>query len=113
MNLVMELERLKQELNYSIKQLRINGEAYAAAERDYKIALRRKSLILKDDGMAVTLIDKVVYGERDVAEKRFKRDVAEAVYMANQECIQSTKLQMRLVENQIAREWGQAGQGGF
>ena len=53
----------------------------------------------------VCLIDKVVYGIPSVAEKRFKRDVAKAVYEANQESINTQKLQIRIIDNQIQREW--------
>ena len=53
------------------------------------------------------MIDKTCYGIPSVAEARFKRDVAEAVYKANLEAINSIKLQMRLLENQLQREWGQ------
>jgi hypothetical protein len=53
------------------------------------------------------MIDKTAYGIPSVAEARFKRDVAEVTYKANQEAINSIKLQLRLIENQIQREWGQ------
>ena len=56
--------------------------------------------------MAITLIDKTCYGIPSVAEARFKRDVAETVYKANLEAINSIKLQLRLLESQISREWG-------
>ena len=52
------------------------------------------------------MIDKVVYGVPEIAELRFKRDIADTVYQANLEAINSTKLQMRILENQISREWG-------
>lgn len=55
--------------------------------------------------MPVTLIQQVVYGIPEVAEKRFKRDVKEAIYQANQEAINSTKLQIRVIENQLQREF--------
>ena len=55
--------------------------------------------------MAIGMIDKTCYGIPSVAEARFKRDVAEAVYKANLEAIQSIKLQLRLIENQISREY--------
>ena len=58
--------------------------------------------------MAVGMIDKCCYGIASVAEARFRRDVAEAIYKANQEAINSIKLQMRLIEAQISREWGEA-----
>ena len=51
------------------------------------------------------MIDKVCYGIPSVAEARFKRDVAEAVYKANQEAINSIKLQIRILNDQLDREW--------
>ena len=94
----------------SIKQLRTSGTEFAQAERDYKVLLRSECLKLRDDGMAIGMIDKTCYGIPSVAEARFKRDVAEAVYKANLEAINSIKLQLRLLENQIQREWSQSGE---
>lgn len=105
-DLYQELQSKTEQLDYSVKQLRKNGTAYAQAEKDYKVLLRSECLKLRDDGMAIGMIDKTCYGIPSVAEARFKRDVAEAVYKANQEAINSIKLQMRLLEEQIKREWG-------
>ena len=105
-DLLQDIERKTQELTASVRMLRQNGTEYARAEKDYKILLRQECLKLRDDGMAVGMIDKTCYGIPAVAEARFKRDVAEAVYKANQEHINSVKLQLRIIENQIAREWG-------
>ena len=101
-----ELQVKTRQLDASIKALRKNGTEYALAERDYKVMLRQECLRLRDEGMAIGMIDKTCYGIPSVAEARFKRDVAEAVYKANMEAINSVKLQMRLIENQIGREWG-------
>jgi hypothetical protein len=106
-DLYNELQQKTRELETSIKLLRKNGTAYAEAERDYKILLRTECLKMRDEGMAVGMIDKTAYGIPSVAEARFKRDVAEATYKANQEAINSIKLQLRLIESQIQREWGQ------
>ena len=103
-----ELQMKTRQLDASIKALRKNGTEYAQAERDYKVLLRQECLRLRDEGMAIGMIDKTCYGIPSVAEARFKRDVAEAVYKANSEAIASTKLQMRLIEAQIDREWGGA-----
>lgn len=106
MELYEELNNKIQQLEASIKSLRVNGTAYAEAERDYKILLRTECLRLRDEGMAIGMIDKTCFGIPSVAEARFKRDVAESVYKANQEAINSIKLQLRLIENQLQREWG-------
>ena len=105
MNLFNELQQKTKELDVNIKNLRKLGTEYAQTERDYKVLLRQECLKLRDDGMAIGMIDKTCYGIPSVAEARFKRDVAEAVYKANLEAINSIKLQMRLIENQLEREW--------
>lgn len=108
MDLYSELTIKTAALDASVKQLRKTGTAYAEAERAYKVLLRQECLRLRDEGMAIGMIDKVCYGIPSVAEARFQRDVAECVYKANMEAINSIKLQMRLIEAQISREWGQA-----
>lgn len=111
MDLYTELRQLTEQLEISIKSLRKTGTAYAQAEKDYKVLLRQECLKLRDEGMAIGMIDKTCYGIPSVAEARFKRDVAEATYKANSEAINSIKLRMRLVENQLQREWTNTGVG--
>lgn len=106
MDLYEELQVKIAQLERAVKDLRVNGIAYAEAERNYKIKLREECLKLRDEGVAIGMIDKTCYGIPSVAELRYKRDVAEAIYKANQDGIQSVKLQMRLIDNQIDREWG-------
>lgn len=106
-DLYNELNQKIKELSISIQSLRKTGTEFAEAERDYKVTLRQEALKLRaEKGMPVTLIQQVVYGVPEVADKRFKRDVKEAVYNANQEAINSIKLQIRVIESQLNREWG-------
>lgn len=111
MELYEELRKLTEDLEISIKHLRKTGTAYAQAERNYKILLRQECLKLRDEGMAIGLITLTCYGIPEVAEARFKRDVAESVFVANKEAVASIKLQMRIVENQIQREYANTGVG--
>lgn len=106
MDLYTELQQKTKHLDLCIKELRHSGTAFAEAEREYKVLLRTECLKLRDGGMAIGMIDKTCYGIPSVAEARFKRDVAETTYKANLEAINSIKLQMRLIEAQIEREWG-------
>ena len=106
--LFQELQAKTAQLDKSVRMLRQTGGEYAQAERDYKILLRTECLKLRDDGMAIGMIDKTCYGIPSVAEARFKRDCAKAVYQANLEAINSIKLQIRILNEQINREWGQA-----
>jgi len=105
MDLYNELQQKIKELDISIKNLRISGTEYAQAEKDYKIKLREECLKLRDEKMAIGMIDKTCYGIPAIAQLRFLRDVKETVYKANQEAINSIKLQMRIIESQLDREY--------
>lgn len=105
-DLYNELQAKIKQLDASIKMLRVNGTNFAQKERDYKVLLRQECLKLREEGMAIGMIDKTCYGIPTVATARFERDIAETVYKANIEAIQSIKLQMRLIESQLQREWG-------
>lgn len=103
-----DIQNLCNELDISVKSLRKTGSEFAQAEQDYKIKVREEVLKLRDDGMAVTLIAQIIYGIPSVANLRYNRDVKEAVYKANQESINVTKIKIRVLENQYNKEWGQA-----
>ena len=105
MDLLNELQNLTKQLSNSLKQLRINGIKLAEAEKEYKVAVNKKALQLRSEDMPVTLISQVIYGYDDIAQLRFLRDSAEVVYKANVEAIMTIKLQIRIIENQIEREY--------
>ena len=106
--LVNELNDLCAKLTVSGRQMAKYGRELAEAERDYKICLRQEALRLRSGGEAIGMIDKTVYGIPEVAELRFKRDVAKTMYQTAQESINTLKLKIRILDAQIAREWGSA-----
>lgn len=107
--LLNELNMLCDKLTITGRQLKKYGNEKAEAERDYKIALRQEALKLRaEKRMPVTLIQQVVYGVPEVAEKRFKRDVAETMWATCMESINVLKLKIRILDAQISREWGNA-----
>lgn len=100
-----EIQSKTKQLDYSVKELRKSGTAYAEAEKAYKIKLRETALRLRSQDMAVGMISMTVYGVPEVAELRFKRDCCEAVYKANVEAINAIKLEIRIINEQLSREW--------
>lgn len=108
MGLYQELQSKISLLDVAVKELRGRGTAYAQAERDYKVALAKEILDKRGDGMPVTIIGDVCRGQKDIAQLRFERDCAEVLYRSALEAINSIKLQIRVIENQVSREWGQA-----
>ena len=76
MDLITDIQMLMEELTISIKKLRQTGNALAEAEREYKITLRQEALKLRlEKDMPVSLINQIIFGVPEVADKRFKRDV--------------------------------------
>lgn len=109
MDLYEQIQNYIAQLDIAVKQLRKSGTDLAEAEQRYKICLREEALKLRaEKNMPVTLINQIIYGVPEVARLRFDRDVKEAIYQANLESINSTKLKLRILENQLDREWGQA-----
>lgn len=105
-DLMNELNDLCNKLSVSGRQMQKYGNELAEAERNYKICLREEALKLRTTkDMPVTLINQVVYGVPEVAELRFKRDVAETMYKVSQESINTLKLKIRVLDAQISREW--------
>jgi hypothetical protein len=105
MDLYNDLQAKLEQLSASLKKLRQTGSEYAKMERDYKILLRQEVLKLRNEGEAIGVIQLTCYGIPSVAEARFKRDVSEAIYRANQEAINTLKLEIRLIESQLEREY--------
>ena len=107
-DLYKELQTKTKQLDASVRLLRKNGTELAQKEHDYKVKVATRVFEMKDEGTPATLINLVIYGDREVAKLRLDRDIAEVVYNANQESINSLKLQLRLIESQLNREWGTA-----
>lgn len=105
MDLYNELNAKLDQLSASLKKLRQTGSEYAKTERDYKILLRQEVLKLRNEGEAIGVIQLTCYGIPSVAEARFKRDVAKTIYEANKEAINTLKIEIKLIQAQIEKEW--------
>ena len=84
-----EIQEKQKMLDKAIEQLAQNGYKLAECERDYKIAVNKKALELRSQDVPVTLINQVIYG-----------------YNANLEYINTLKLQIRILSNQLDKEYG-------
>lgn len=105
LDLISEIGAKSAMLDTAVKQLGIRGKAYAQAERDYKVALAKKIMQEREKGTPVTIVSDICRGDTEIARLRFERDCAEVVYKSAMEAIQSIKLQIRILDAQIEREW--------
>jgi len=107
-DLVTDLQALIVKTNKAVDALARNGVKLAEAERAYRVALRQEILKEREAGLPATLIGDLARGDTYIADLKLARDSAEAVYDANREAINVWKLQSRLMESQISREWGRS-----
>lgn len=110
-DLYVEERQLRSKLDALIDEYRRCGIEHAKRDREYYVLKATKTLELKDQGMPATVIAQVIKGVEPVAEAREKMLVAEVMTRAALEAVLSTKLQVKLVDSQLQREYStpQAG----
>lgn len=95
-------------LSRSVAELRIRGEAKAKADAAYR-ALKAKAILeARADGVPATLAKEVIYAREDLQQALLERDCTEVLWDTCIEGINATKLQIRVNESQLERDWGQA-----
>lgn len=104
-DLTQELNEKVNLLNKALSALPERGRSYARAEYDYRVALSKDILVERSEGLPVTIISDVCRGKETIAKLKFKRDVAEAMHKSALEAINGYKLQIKILENQIDREY--------
>lgn len=104
MDLQIELNSKLKDLDVAIKSLRKTGSDYAKAYTDYRIALAKELLQLKNEGYAITLAGDIARGKPEIAHLKFNEISKEAIYKANLESINATKLAIKIIQEQMNRE---------
>ena len=105
-DLINDLQHRLKMIDRAITTLANNGQRKAQAEMNYRMALAKKIITEREKGTPVTIIGDLCRGDPQVAALKFERDVAEVVYDSNIESINSWKLDARMMDAQISREWG-------
>ena len=81
------------------------GRKRAEAEREYRVAIRTRTLWEREKGTPATYMSDVVRGYQDIAQLRLERDVADAEYEANREAVNVAKKTVDTFREVIAREY--------
>lgn len=99
-------EEIKKSLHRSMDRMYSNGVDYAEKTRTYRTKLAETILVLKANGIQISILDKVAKGQEAVADAEFEMITAEVLYKASQENIMIQKKLLDSVEEEIRREWG-------
>lgn len=109
MDLIQELTEKLQLLDQTISEIKKRGRELAECERNYRVSLASKILTERADGQPVTIINDICRGDEIVAELKLKRDIADSMYTSVQEAINVYKIQVRILESTINREYNSRG----
>ena len=105
MDIYNELQYKIKILDATIKELTKTGREYAQAYTNYRVALAKELLKLKDEGYAITLAGDIARGKPEIARLKFEEISKEAIYKANLESINATKLTIKILQEQINKEY--------
>lgn len=101
-----QMEKLTKYLNAALKEYSSRGRDYAEAYKNYRVAVAKELLELRDAGMPVTIAYDIARGNDYVADLKQKEIIAESLYNSCKEAINTYKLQIKILQEQINKEYG-------
>ena len=108
-DLYAERKAIIDELVEECETMRNSGCQLAHNESEYRKAVRVETLKERMEGTPVPVISDLVRGIPYVAELRDALKCSEAIYKSSQEKINVLKLRLRIVEEDISRDWHSGG----
>lgn len=105
MDLYNQLLELSQKLDRTLHNIPKVSRDYAEAQREYRTILAETVLRLENEGRPVTNLQIIARGKKEVARAKVREITTEALYKATLEAINVYKLQVRILSEQIEREW--------
>ncbi|KHD34037.1 hypothetical protein NL50_18050 [Clostridium acetobutylicum] len=84
-------------LDKGVDYITQKAKEFASAEKQYRVALSKEIVKLKESGMSVTLISDVARG--NVAELKFKRDLAEQTYKASRDMLMALSNELSAMQS--------------
>lgn len=106
-----EAQRVRAELAGELERCGRSGAQFAENEREYRKELAKAILAEREKGVPVSIVGDVARGIPYIADLKCARDCSEAIYKASQEAINVQKLNLRLLDAQMSREWNSGNQG--
>lgn len=106
-DLLIELYELRRSMNQALRIAKERGMDLAEKEATYKVAKGKLVLCEREKKTPVSVINDIVLGDPMISELRQERDIAKVLYINAQEAINVRKLELRIVEAQLGREWNE------
>ncbi|KYH35851.1 hypothetical protein CLTEP_02440 [Clostridium tepidiprofundi DSM 19306] len=92
MQIGQEIHNTSKRIEEGVNRLHKYAVAYATAEKEYRIALAKEIMFLRDNKLPVTLVNDVARG--NTAEQKFKRDLAEVEYKTARDMLNALQAEL-------------------
>mgnify|MGYP002517342431 FL=1 len=105
MDLLQELWKINDLLTKALEQYKQRGREYAQAYKCYRVMLAQELLRLRAEQVPVTIAYDIARGKEDIANAKEQEIITESLYESCKEAINTYKLQMKIIQEQINKEW--------
>ncbi len=105
MDLLQELWKINDLLTKALEQYKQRGREYAQAYKTYRVMLAQELLRLRAEQVPVTIAYDIARGKEDIANAKEMEIITESLYESCKEAINTYKLQMKIIQEQINKEW--------
>lgn len=106
MEQLLQMNELNKLLLTALGELKKRGQDYAKAYANYRKLVAQELLKLKAEGMPVTIAYDIARGKEEVANAKETEIITECLYKSCQEAINTYKLQIKILQEQINKEIG-------
>lgn len=100
-----QMKQLNDYLTSALSEYKKRGQDYAIAYKNYRILLSQELLKLKAEGMPVTIAYDIARGSEQVAKAKEQEIITECLYKSCQEAINTYKLQIKILQENINKDY--------
>lgn len=101
----IQLKQLNDYLTAALTEYKKRGQDYAEAYKRYRVLLAQELLKLKAEGMPVTIAYDIARGTEEVANAKEQEIITECLYKSCQEAINTYKLQIKILQENINKDY--------
>ena len=102
---IQKMQQLNEYLTSALAEYKKRGTDYAKAYKSYRILLSQELLKLKAEGMPVTIAYDIARGTEQVANAKEQEIITECLYKSCQEAINTYKLQIKILQENINKDY--------
>lgn len=102
---LIKMQELNNYLTMALTEYKKRGKEYAEAYRNYRVLLSQELLKLRAEGMPVTIAYDIARGNEKVANAKEQEIITECMYKSCQEAINTYKLQIKILQENINKDY--------